>query len=275
MVRRMPIGLAAALAALWSFSAYAQTATPKPAAKPAAKPDAAAPATTAPDTRDPGLYWTFQTDMGNIDCKLFEKESPITVGKMVGLAVGKISYIDPKTHATMKKRFFDGLTFHRVIPNFMIQGGDPLGDGTGSPEGPGFPYKNERTPGLDFDVPGRLAMANSGPDTNASQFFVTEVANPSLNGNYTIWGQCQNGDVVKAIARVKTNSENKPNTPVHIKKVVIERVGPVPPNAPESMPSVRKPATPAKPTAKPSSTGTKPSSTGTKPPAKSAAKPAQ
>src|SRR5579864_7904099 len=112
MFRRMPIGFAAALLAACSFSAMAQTTPPQPAAKPPAAP---APA----ETRDPGLYWTFKTDMGDIACKLYEKESPITVGKMVGLAIGKISYIDPKTHATMKKKFFDGLTFHRVIPNFM------------------------------------------------------------------------------------------------------------------------------------------------------------
>src|SRR6185436_19403293 len=107
---------------------------------------------------------------GNIACSLYEKEAPITVRTMVGLAIGKMSYIDPATHKTVRKKFFDGLTFHRVIPNFMIQGGDPLGTGAGSPEGPGFPFKNEVTPALKFDVPGRLAMANSGPDTNASQF---------------------------------------------------------------------------------------------------------
>ena len=243
MFRPISIGLAVALAAGCSLLAIAQTAPPKQAA-----------AESSSATREPGLYWTFKTDKGDIPCKLYEKESPITVGRMVGLAIGKISFVDPKTHATTKRRFFDGLTFHRVIPNFMIQGGDPLGDGTGGPEGPGFPYKNERTAGLNFDVPGRLAMANSGPDTNASQFFVTEVPYPSLNGGYTIWGQCEGIDVVKAIARVPANSENKPNTPVHIQKVVIERVGPVPPNAPETMPVVRRTSTPAKP----ASSGAKP-----------------
>src|ERR1700734_3047843 len=127
MFRRMPIGLTAVFVAACSFAAHAQTAPPKPAAAPAA------PAVA----RDPGLYWKFKTDMGDIACKLFEKESPITVGKMVGLAIGKISYIDPRTGKTMKNRFFDGLTFHRVIPEFMIQGGDPVGDGTGGPTGPG------------------------------------------------------------------------------------------------------------------------------------------
>lgn len=173
---------------------------------------------------------TFQTDKGNIACKLFEKELPITVGKMVGLAIGKISYIDPRTGQQNRNKFFDGLTFHRVIPGFMIQGGDPL---TGGPEGPGFPYQNENSPGLTFNVRGRLAMA--GPNTNASQFFITEAPYPSLNGGYTIWGQCQNQDVVKAIASVQRDSYDKPLTPVHIDHVFVERVGPAPANAPEAM----------------------------------------
>jgi len=185
--------------------------------------------------REPGLYMTFQTDKGNIACKLFEKESPITVGKMVGLAIGKISYLDPRTKQPTKKRFFDGLTFHRVIPGFMIQGGDPLGTGTGGPEGPGFPYQNENSPGLTFNVAGRLAMANAGPNTNASQFFITEAPQPSLNGGYTIWGQCENVDIVKAIAAVQRDSQDKPLTPVHMNRVVVERVGPAPANAPEAM----------------------------------------
>src|SRR5205807_3612425 len=134
------------------------------------------------------------------------------------------------------------------IPNFMIQGGDPLGTGTGSPGGPGFPYQNETSPGLTFNVPGRLAMANAGPNTNASQFFITETPYPSLNGGYTIWGQCQNPDVVKAVASVQRDSQDKPITPVHIQHVVVERVGPAPPNAPEAMSA---PADSGKPAAKP------------------------
>ena len=190
---------------------------------------------SATGQREPGLYMTFQTDKGNIACKLYEKESPITVGKMVGLAIGKISYIDPRTGKENRNKFFDGLTFHRVIPGFMIQGGDPLGTGTGGPKGPGFPYQNENTPGLTFNMPGRLAMANAGPNTNASQFFITEAAYPSLNGGYTIWGQCQNLDVVKAIARVQRDSNDKPVTPVRIQHAIVERVGPAPANAPEAM----------------------------------------
>ena len=192
-------------------------------------------AQTAFAQREPGLYMTFQTDKGNIACKLFEKEAPITVGKMVGLAIGKISYLDPRTGQQNRNKFFDGLTFHRVIPGFMIQGGDPLGNGTGGPKGPGFPYQNETSPGLTFNVPGRLAMANAGPNTNSSQFFITEVPYPSLNGGYTIWGQCENPDVVKAITRVQRDSSDKPATPVRIQHVIVERVGPAPPNAPEAM----------------------------------------
>jgi peptidyl-prolyl cis-trans isomerase A (cyclophilin A) len=154
---------------------------------------------------------------------------------MVGLAIGKISYQDPTSGQTTKKRFFDGLTFHRVIPDFMIQGGDPTGTGSGRPGGPGFPYKNENVPSLTFNTPGRLAMANAGRDTNGSQFFITEAAYPSLNNGYTIWGQCENLNVVRAIARVPRTND-RPNTPVRIRRVVIERVGPAPANAPEAMP---------------------------------------
>jgi peptidyl-prolyl cis-trans isomerase A (cyclophilin A) len=135
----------------------------------------------------------------------------------------------------MKKKFFDGLTFHRVIPEFMIQGGDPTGTGSGRPGGPSFPYKNENVPQLTFNGAGRLAMANAGRDTNASQFFITEAAYPSLNNGYTIWGQCENLNVVRAIARVP-RAGDRPNAPVHMKRVVVERVGPAPENAPEAMP---------------------------------------
>jgi peptidyl-prolyl cis-trans isomerase A (cyclophilin A) len=210
----------------------------------AGRAQAPAPSNAATPEPDPGLYWNMQTDLGAISCKLFEKEAPVTVSTMVGLAIGKKSYVDPATKQTVHKKFFDGLTFHRVIPSFMIQGGDPLGNGSGSPEGPGFPYKNESSPGLNFDVPGRLAMANAGPNTNGSQFFVTEVPNPSLNGGYTIWGQCDNPDVVKAVARVKRDSNDKPLTAVHIQHVIVQRVGPAPANAPEAMAAA--PAAPAK-----------------------------
>jgi peptidyl-prolyl cis-trans isomerase A (cyclophilin A) len=200
---------------------------------------AAGPDAAQAETRTPGLYMTFQTDKGDIACKLYEAEAPITVHTMVGLAIGKIVYLDPRTKQVTRKRFFDGLTFHRVIPDFMIQGGDPLGNGMGRPIGPGFPYKTETVKTLKFNVPGRLAMANAGPKTNGSQFFITEVPRPDLNGDYTIWGQCDNVDVVKAIARVKRDARDKPLTPVFILHVIVERVGPAPADAPEAMPQAK------------------------------------
>ena len=199
------------------------------------------PATSAgaapADKRKAGLYWTFETDKGKISCKLFEAEAPVTVRTMVGLAIGRISYVHPETKQVERKKFFDGLTFHRVIPGVMIQGGDLLGTGVGHPEGPGFPYKNEIAPSLKFDTPGRLAMANSGPDTNDTQFFITEAAYPSFNGKYTIWGQCENVEVVKAIAQVPRDAGDTPVTPVHIQRVVLERAGPAPADAPEVLPA--------------------------------------
>ena len=208
----------------------------------------------APATREPGLYMTFQTTMGSIGCKLYEHEAPVTVRTLVGLATGRRSYVDPKTGQTVRgKRFYDGLIFHRVIPNFMIQGGDPLGDGTGGPGGLGFPFKDEFAETLKFDVPGRLAMANSGPTTNGSQFFITEVPTPHLNNKHTIWGQCENLDVVKAIARTPKGPNDKPRTPVVIQKVIFERVGPAPANAPEGAPA--KPATKKAPVKTPAKKG--------------------
>jgi peptidyl-prolyl cis-trans isomerase A (cyclophilin A) len=185
------------------------------------------------DKRKPGLYWTIETEKGKISCKLFEAEAPVTVRTMVGLAIGKISYVHPETKQSERNKFFDGLIFDRVIPGVMIQGGDLLGTGVGHPEGPSFPYKSEIVASLKFDAPGRLAMANSGPNTNDTHFFITEAAYPSFDGKYTIWGQCENVDVVKVIARVPRDAGDTPVTPVHIQRVVIERVGPAPADAPE------------------------------------------
>jgi peptidyl-prolyl cis-trans isomerase A (cyclophilin A) len=189
------------------------------------------------DKRKAGLYWTIETDKGKIACKLFEAEAPVTVRTMVGLAIGRISYVHPETKQTERKKFFDGLIVDRVIPGVMIQGGDLLGTGVGHPEGPGFPYKSEIMASLKFDTPGRLAMANSGPDTNDSIFFITEAPFPSFDGKYTIWGQCENVDVVKAIARVPHDVGDTPVAPIHIQHVIIERVGPAPADAPEAVPA--------------------------------------
>jgi peptidyl-prolyl cis-trans isomerase A (cyclophilin A) len=197
-----------------------------------------APKTTAPapatqqDAREPGLYWTIETSLGNIHCELFEEQVPITVKMMAGLARGTIGYIDPKTKQKVTgKKLFDGLTFHRVMPKFMIQGGDPLGTGEGGPEGPGFPFRDEFSPTLRFDIPGRLAMANAGPNTNGSQFFITEVPLPYLNDKHTIFGQCSDLEIVRTIARVPTTND-APVKPVIIKRIVVERVGNQPAKAP-------------------------------------------
>jgi peptidyl-prolyl cis-trans isomerase A (cyclophilin A) len=145
------------------------------------------------------LYATFQTSRGTIVVKLFEKDAPKTVANFVGLAEGKQDWIDPRTGQKSKARLYDGTGFHRVIPQFMIQGGDPLGTGTG---GPGFKFEDEFQSGRKFDKPGLLAMANAGPNTNGSQFFITEVATPHLNSRHTIFGEVVKGlDLVPAIAR--------------------------------------------------------------------------
>jgi peptidyl-prolyl cis-trans isomerase A (cyclophilin A) len=175
-------------------------------------------------TRKPGLYATFQTNQGTIVCELYEKEAPITVKNFVDLAEGNKEWKDPKTGAMKKSRYYDGLIFHRVIPDFMIQGGDPTGTGSG---GPGYEFKNEYTPTIKFDKAGRLAMANRGPNTNGSQFFITEAAVGLDAQAYTIFGQCSEGlDVVKKIARVPkaAGQPERPMQPVVIQKLAIERV---------------------------------------------------
>jgi peptidyl-prolyl cis-trans isomerase A (cyclophilin A) len=187
-----------------------------------ALPDA--PSTTAhdePPAVPTGPTVLFDTSMGRLTCKLFSKEAPNTVANFVGLATGTRTWTDPVTQQKVSgKPFYDGTTFHRVIPDFMIQGGDRLGTGAGDA---GYYFADEFSPALRFDVPGRLAMANSGPDTNGSQFFITEVPVPDLNGKHTIFGQCDPHSVllVSSIARVERNSDDKPFTPVVINKVTI------------------------------------------------------
>lgn len=169
-----------------------------------------------------GLYATFETSMGNIKVELFEKDAPKTVANFVGLTEGTKEWKDPKTGKMVKKPLYDGTIFHRVIPEFMIQGGDPMGNGTG---GPGFNFEDEFSMKLSHDQPGRLSMANRGPNTNGSQFFITEIPTPWLDGKHTIFGQVIEGqDLVKKIARVKQNRMNKPSENVVLKRVIIERV---------------------------------------------------
>jgi peptidyl-prolyl cis-trans isomerase A (cyclophilin A) len=161
------------------------------------------------------------TTAGKLTCTLFPDKAPIGVANFIGLATGTKDWTSPITH--QKKHgvpLYDGTIFHRVIPNFMIQGGDPMGTGTGDP---GYTFKNETSSDLKFDRPGRMAYANAGPDTNGSQFFITEIAYPSLNGGYTIFGQCDDASValVKTIARAGRDSNDRPYKPVKINHITI------------------------------------------------------
>lgn len=167
------------------------------------------------------LYATFETTMGTIEIKLFEDKAPKTVANFVGLAEGTKTWTDPKDGQSKNERFYDGLIFHRVIPDFMIQGGCPLGTGTGDP---GYRFEDEFDPALNFDRPGLLAMANSGPNTNGSQFFITDVPTSHLNQRHTIFGEVTTGlDVVRNIARVPKGPRDNPQTPVVINKLTIDR----------------------------------------------------
>jgi peptidyl-prolyl cis-trans isomerase A (cyclophilin A) len=205
------------------LAARAQTPDQLPDA-PSTVAHEAAPATPT------GPTVLFDTTMGRMTCRLFSKEAPATVANFIGLATGTKPWTDPVTSEKITgKPFYDGTTFHRVIPDFMIQGGDRLGTGAGDP---GFYFNDEFSPALRFDVPGRLAMANSGPNTNGSQFFITESPVQQLNGIHTIFGQCDAHSVLIAasIARVERNAQDKPLTPVTINKVTIVPEGqPIPP----------------------------------------------
>jgi peptidyl-prolyl cis-trans isomerase A (cyclophilin A) len=161
------------------------------------------------------------TTAGKLSCKLFPDKAPLGVANFEGLSNGTKDWTNPVSHA--KKHgvpLYDGTICHRVIPNFMIQCGDPAGNGQGDP---GYQFKNETSPDLKFDRPGRLAYANAGPDTNGSQFFITEAAYPSLNGGYTIFGQCDEASValVKQIARMGRDSNDRPYSPVKINHITI------------------------------------------------------
>jgi len=164
------------------------------------------------------LYATFHTTMGDIVVKLFPKDAPKTVENFVALAAGEKSWVHPDTGQKSNKPLYDGTPFHRVIPGFMIQGGDPRGNGTG---GPGYKFEDEFQSGKTFDKPGLLAMANAGPNTNGSQFFITEVATTWLNNKHTIFGELVSGcDLVAKIARVNTQRD-RPVEPVVIERITI------------------------------------------------------
>ncbi|MGE0405527.1 MAG: peptidylprolyl isomerase [Candidatus Korobacteraceae bacterium] len=170
-----------------------------------------------------GLYATLETSEGNITCRLFEKEAPKTVQNFLELADGKREWKDRVSGKSGPGPLYSGTIFHRVIPNFMIQGGDPSGTGMG---GPGYQFEDE-TKGspYQFDKAGKLAMANAGPNTNGSQFFVTVAATPWLTGNHTIFGEVVEGqDVADKIANLPRNRQDKPNKDVVLKEVKVERV---------------------------------------------------
>jgi peptidyl-prolyl cis-trans isomerase A (cyclophilin A) len=217
----------------FAIAAFAAVAVAQESAKPAEEPLPDAPqATAAAQIRPNGPTVVMDTSMGRLTCQFFQKEAPKTVANFIALAEGKKDWTDPKTQQKMhNKPLYDGTTFHRVMPEFMIQGGDPTGTGMGDP---GFTFEDEFYPDLNFDVPGRLAMANSGPNTNGSQFFITESATENLNRKHTIFGQCDEPSigVVKAIARVERDAEDKPVTPVVLQKVTIVPEGQAPPPAP-------------------------------------------
>jgi peptidyl-prolyl cis-trans isomerase A (cyclophilin A) len=207
---------ASLLLAAFSLAAFSQDTT-KPAEPVPDAPQATAAAMIHPN----GPTVVMDTSMGRITCQFFEKQAPKTVANFIALAKGTKDWTDPQTQKKMhNKSLYDGTIFHRVIPEFMIQGGDPTGTGMGDP---GYRFEDEFNPDLNFDVPGRLAMANSGPNTNGSQFFITEVPTEHLNQRHTIFGQCDDASltVVKAIARVERGPNDKPVTPVVLQKVTI------------------------------------------------------
>lgn len=171
---------------------------------------------------EPGLYAVIYTSMGNIVCRLFEKEAPKTVANFRGLATGTKAWTDPATGKTKHVPLYSGTTFHRVIPGFMIQGGDPLGTGEGDP---GYKFDDEIDPNRNFDKTGILAMANAGPNTNGSQFFITVAPAPHLDGHYSIFGEVVSGqEVADSISQVPRDAQDKPLTPVKIIRISIRSV---------------------------------------------------
>jgi len=201
--------------AVLAVAASGQVATPPPAGSPSAK-------TSVP--LGPGTYAYIETSMGRIVCQLLPAEAPKTVANFVGLATGTKGWVDSKTGKERHTPFYNGLTFHRIIKDFMIQGGDPLATGEG---GPGFGLDDEISAKLHFDKPGMLAMAKrSFPNSAGSQFFITTAAAPWLETKYSIFGQVVEGqDVADKISQLPTDEDDKPKTTVRIVKITIRKVG--------------------------------------------------
>lgn len=171
---------------------------------------------------DGQLRAVLQTNHGDIEVRLFEERAPKTVANFVGLATGQREYQDTDSFEQTTGRYYDGLIFHRIISNFMIQGGDPTGSGRG---GPGYKFADEFHPELRHDAPGKLSMANAGPNTNGSQFFITLRPTPHLNDRHAVFGEVVDGmDVVQKIGAVPTDGNDRPEDPVVMERVEVKRV---------------------------------------------------
>jgi peptidyl-prolyl cis-trans isomerase A (cyclophilin A) len=169
----------------------------------------------------PGVYAQFVTSDGNFTIKLFDEEAPRTVENFVGLAEGTKEWTDPRTSQKTKQPYYNGVIFHRVIDGFMIQGGDPLGQGIG---GPGYTFADEFHPNLRHDKAGILSMANAGPNTNGGQFFITLAPTPHLDNRHSVFGEVVEGmDVVRNIGHAKTGPRDRPVKDIVIETITIER----------------------------------------------------
>jgi peptidyl-prolyl cis-trans isomerase A (cyclophilin A) len=179
-----------------------------------------AAAAETPEKKGP-VYATLKTSMGDIVIQLFDDKAPKTVANFVGLASGTKEWLDPKTGEKVKRPLYNGTIFHRVIPGFMIQGGDPLGNGRG---GPGYTFEDEFHPDLRHSKAGILSMANAGPNTNGSQFFITHQATPNLDGRHSVFGEVVKGqEVVVAIGNVPRDPRDRPIKDVVLKEIIITR----------------------------------------------------
>ncbi len=199
-------------------SATAQEASKKETKPAESKAKKSKDATT--QTKGKAMFATIDTTAGKIRIKLHGDKTPLTVENFVGLAEGTKEFTDPRTGKKEKRPYYDGVIFHRVIPGFVIQGGDPTGTGMG---GPGYKFKNEIHPELKHSKPGIVAMANAGPDTNGSQFYITLAPLKDLDGGYTVFGEVVSGqDVVEAIANAPRSGE-RPVDPAKINKITVEK----------------------------------------------------
>jgi peptidyl-prolyl cis-trans isomerase A (cyclophilin A) len=185
------------------------------------KPDSPAPPANVSVPGDGQLYARIKTSMGDLVAKLFEAEAPRTVANFVALATGNVEWTDPKSNQKTKTPLYSGTVFHRVIPEFMIQGGDPQGTGRG---GPGYKWADEINSKLRHDKPGMLSMANAGPNTNGSQFFITEVPTPWLDGKHAIFGQVvENVDLIATITHVDTDANDRPRKDIVVQQIEVFR----------------------------------------------------